>query len=539
MTDPATTLDRLAVRAEQLFSLPTVAMQILDLMQNPQVDPRTLKECIENDPALAGKVLRVVNSSLFGLSRQVSDLQQALGLLGIKPLKLLVLGFSLPTGLFLDLEAKTLSWYWRRTLTKAIACRELAEQLWPMPGDEAFLVGLFQDLGVLLLLQELGRPYARLIEVALARRLDLGSLETAALRFRHSALSAKLLGRWKLPQALCEAVGAEPEGGQKGTVPFSSNENWDSPPLVAPPTLAKILHLAELVARLLVDGQPDALAQLTEDGREYHRRFETQLGPLVAQLGVKVEQLADILSLELPGGLEYRDVLAEAHGRLAGVAAAAAEDALRAGQLSAADLERDELLDEIEELAAAVAAVCRTAGDQAPQRCVGRGAHADLPPAAPTTCTKAGLAVETAHLLDPLAQAVAASRRCRQPLSLLLVEVAPDRELLPTVEAWCRGVDHPLAICRPYGALGFALILPGCDRRRGVELGRQLVHNVLQATASGEAEASGPAPVGIGIASVALPPKNFPAADLLHAAARCLFGSHASGDGVVKSIEIY
>ena len=41
---------------------------------------RALKECIENDPALTGKILRVVNSSLFGLSREVSDLHQALGL---------------------------------------------------------------------------------------------------------------------------------------------------------------------------------------------------------------------------------------------------------------------------------------------------------------------------------------------------------------------------------------------------------------------------------------------------------------------------
>jgi hypothetical protein len=43
----------------------------------------------------------------------------------------------------------------------------------------------------------------------------------------------------------------------------------------------------------------------------------------------------------------------------------------------------------------------------------------------------------------------------------------------------------------------------------------------------------------VGVATVAQPPKNFPPRDLLEGADRCLYASHASGSGVVKSIEIY
>ena len=148
MTDPAHQLDRLAARARQLYTLPSVAIKVLELTNNPQVDTRELKECIENDPALTTRVLRVVNSSLFGLSREVSDLNQALALLGSKPLKLLILGFSLPGGLFSGVAAATLGWYWRRTLTKAVAAREISETVWRQPGDEAFLAALLQDLGM-------------------------------------------------------------------------------------------------------------------------------------------------------------------------------------------------------------------------------------------------------------------------------------------------------------------------------------------------------------------------------------------------------
>jgi HD-like signal output (HDOD) protein len=58
--------------------------------------------------------------------------------------------------------------YWRRTLTKAVAAREISETLWKLPGDEAFLAGLLQDVGILVLLQEYGEPYVRLLDAAFA-----------------------------------------------------------------------------------------------------------------------------------------------------------------------------------------------------------------------------------------------------------------------------------------------------------------------------------------------------------------------------------
>src|SRR6476646_11602538 len=96
-------------RTGQLYSLPAVAAEVLRLTGEPTIDARALKECLERDPALATRLLRVVNSSLFGLSRQVSDLSQALAVLGIRPLKMLVLGFSLPKELFSELEANVLA----------------------------------------------------------------------------------------------------------------------------------------------------------------------------------------------------------------------------------------------------------------------------------------------------------------------------------------------------------------------------------------------------------------------------------------------
>src|SRR3954469_5956400 len=235
-------LEQLAERAAALYSRPTVAMELVRLAEDPTADAKTLKDCVSQDPALTCKLLRVVNSSLFGLNRPVGDLNQAIGLLGIKPLKLLVLGFSLPDSLFAEVAARELEWYWTNTLTRAVAARLISEQLWHQPGDEAFIAGLLQDIGILVLLHEMGQPYAKFLAGVIEEKCHLAALEQDTLGFDHWQLSAAMLGRWQLPERLVSAI-AVPKR-------LSRLER------LSPPEgdLPQILHLAEMLTQLVGQG---------------------------------------------------------------------------------------------------------------------------------------------------------------------------------------------------------------------------------------------------------------------------------------------
>ena len=546
MSSPDSNIEQLAATARQLHSLPAVAMEVLELTKNPTVDTRALKACIENDPALTTKLLRVVNSSLFGLSREVSDLNQALALLGTKPLKLLVLGFSLPTGLFEGIEADTLASYWRHTLTKAVAAREICETIFGRPGDEAFLAGLLEDLAVLLLIQELGEPYTKLLNKAYADGRDLASLEVQAMGFDHAALTARMLEQWGLPQTLVEAV------GQSATV--------HDPEVTASPLreLRQVLHLAELIARLLADGQADLLPELLLTSQQYHAITPEQLDQLVDRLEEKVSQLAEVLSLQLPGGFDYRDILVQAHAQLSDVALTAAADLVADRMLAP---EEESLADELQSLSEAI--VQATAGGFPRPVATARSSVSEPAPvngpdahAPATTATPMTVAAGTSGLLVQLETVVAACRQTRRSLSLLLVELSDTDDLLVnrglegvhgmrrSLESLCRGIDHRCAICQPYGDFGFAVILADCDRQMAVRLGNQLIQDVdrLSIADLTNADSTNDRPtvgLGVGAATVALPPKNFPAGDLIDSADRCLYGSRVSGGRVVKSIEIY
>ena len=203
-------LQQFVERASSLYSLPAVAMEVLELTEQPNVDTVALRQCVERDPALTAKLLRVVNSSMFGLSREVSDLTQALALLGVKPLKLLVLGFSLPKELYSGVEAETLQHFWQFTLVKAVAARELSKSFWNNPGDEAFIAGLLQEIGVLVLVNELGDSYINFLTSVHEQGENLVALETATLGFDHAILSARLLDHWNLPTQIVQAVSVPP-----------------------------------------------------------------------------------------------------------------------------------------------------------------------------------------------------------------------------------------------------------------------------------------------------------------------------------------
>ncbi|MBN2477224.1 MAG: HDOD domain-containing protein [Pirellulales bacterium] len=564
MNDAAIVLDQLTTQAGRLYSLPAVAMRVLELTDSPRVDTRALKECIENDPALTAKLLRVVNSSLFGLSREVSDLNQALALLGTKPLKLLVLGFSLPTGLFSNVQEEILGWYWRRTLIRAVAAREISETWFHTPGDEAFIAGLLRDLGLLLLIQQLGEPYVKFVKKVIDRGSDLTAMERKSMGFDHTTASAKLLSYWGLPETLIEAIAYDGSPSLSSAKPSSDK------------ALPRILRIAELFARLLADGRSAALHEVLEAGQEYRDLSSEQLEALVDDLQQKVQQLADVLSLKLPNGLDYRDVVVQAHAQLAAVAEETVGDIVHVPVGGVVPSEEDALLAELRGLAEAVVQVSRQpvavvsevetpppTGPQRSQRPTPRAAesaraesaHAEPAHAKPGRAESAQVSAASAPaepaLLARLTVAASACRQSRSPLSLLLVQLDHVDELRwsrgvngfetlpPFLESVCRNVDHPAAVCLRHGESGTALVLPDCERRRAVELGNQLTREVRRlAPVDGHSQRH-PISVSVGVATVAMPPKNFIAEDLFAAADRCLYAAHASGGSLVKSIEIY
>ncbi|MBL8826901.1 MAG: HDOD domain-containing protein [Planctomycetaceae bacterium] len=534
MHDPRV-LDQLVAASRELYSLPTVAVRVLELTSHPAVDSTQLKRCIEQDPALTAKLLRVVNSSLFGMASQVADVGQAITILGIKPLKLLVLGFCLPEGLFQDQAGEVLAWYWRRTLTKAVAAREVCVQVWKLSGDEGFVVGLLADLGLLAFVQGFGEPYVRFLRRVHERGTALEQAERRALGFDHRQFTGRLVDQWNLPHKLRDAILAnviQPDGSLPAVV-----EETASP-------LAAVLHQADLLTELLCDSRSGVLGELLECGRV--PLTEEQLNALVATLNEKVEQLAEVLRVELSECRDYSEILAESRRQLILIANDAAIELAQRAQNQTTGHEplqpELELVDEVQSLTAAVARY--QPGMKAPRAPV---------VAAPSfgTGTKLAATHNTAvvHETAPhdvlREQLSLASQVCRQthvPLSLLIVEqgVADpatssySNGALERCESYFELLDTDGKLLLPLGQHKLAVGLIDCDRRLVGELARGMVKFLGNDHAGRK-----PLTVHLGAATVTRPSPNFDVARLIEAAERCCYASRTAGGNVLKSIEIY
>lgn len=525
-------------RTGQLYSLPSVAMEVLRLTGEPKLDARALKDCLELDPALTTRILKVVNSSLFGLSRPVSDLTQALSILGTRPLRMLVLGFSLPKELFSGLSADVLSRYWRHTLIKAVAARELAENVFRTPSDEAFTAGLVQDIGLLALIQQIGEPYLRLVNHCQIHGGDILDRELEMLGFDHAVLSARLLIRWGLAAPLCSAVAVPHD--QRRIMQLDAKQRQ----------LPQILHLADLLARLVEQPFSSALHELLHAGHEYcGLTFET-LRPLATSLQNKVADLADVLALELPAGERYTDLLVTAQSRLAELtASAAAELAVRSPESELLELTTD-LRREVRALTEPAAGQRRRATDfdRDPKSRRGGGIVETHPRAASTPTVVTPVAAEPG-LAGRVAAAINRCRLARGPLSLALVSVDQHAELLlqlgPGGTAdllhWLRIDLAQWAGQRTAAALvgeaTFALLWENCPRRDAVETVRGILSQAKNWRMPGAVGQDVAVSLSAGVATLALPPKSFPPQQLIDSAQRCLSGVQLSGGGAVKSIE--
>lgn len=210
----ALTIDDLLDRVEELHSSPVVAQQILAALEDPLFEIAEIEGILQRDPALAGAVLRVVNSSSLGLRNKVASLRQAIAFLGARALRLVVLSFGLVARLTTGAPAEICNDYWRRALTMAAAASKLAPRR-EMPRDEAYAAGLIADVGVLVILQVETSRYTNTYRkhVHGPRLLEA---EADEFGFSHPEVGARLLSRWKLPDSMIEAAGQHHEPPARG-----------------------------------------------------------------------------------------------------------------------------------------------------------------------------------------------------------------------------------------------------------------------------------------------------------------------------------
>ncbi len=196
-------------KAKELPALPQTVARLLKELRNPDVDLDELSREIALDQAITAKILRLVNSSFYGMPGQIGNLSQAVVILGTETIQNVILSIAIIKAFKLpDIEAEgfSLEDFWRHTIATGLITQTIARMLELPNRQDAFVAGLLHDIGKLLLLQVSPEGFCRVVELVREKGLFFQEAERLVLTADHTSLGAWLAKKWHFPVHLQEVL---------------------------------------------------------------------------------------------------------------------------------------------------------------------------------------------------------------------------------------------------------------------------------------------------------------------------------------------
>lgn len=191
-----------------LPTLPTIFMRILRILRNPDATVKAIAGTIEADQAISMKVLKLINSSFYGLSRKVDSVQQAIVLLGSTTLKNVVISASVFKALGGESKESQFNReaFWQHSIGCGLIARCLGNHVNCGRDEEGFIAGIIHDIGKVVLDQYFNDKLRQVVKQVRLREISFYQAETEILGTGHPEIGSFLAEQWKLPEKLVEVI---------------------------------------------------------------------------------------------------------------------------------------------------------------------------------------------------------------------------------------------------------------------------------------------------------------------------------------------
>jgi HD-like signal output (HDOD) protein len=200
----------LLAEVDRIPTLPKVVQEILARAGSQQSSASEMEDLIRQDMVIAGRLLKLVNSPFYGLTKKVSSITQAVSIVGFSSLKSLVLAASASNLMVVDLAAYGFKpeGLWKNSLVTAMLARAIALRCGVGRDDaeEFFLAGLMRDAGMLVLGPILAKHRISLRKKP-GNKEDILTRERRLVGFDHCWVGERVAEKWRLPAGLALAIG--------------------------------------------------------------------------------------------------------------------------------------------------------------------------------------------------------------------------------------------------------------------------------------------------------------------------------------------
>jgi len=198
----------IVAKTGDLPTLPHIANKVMRMVSDPETSAKDIQEEIIKDQGMTGQILKISNSAMFGMKREVKTLTHAIMLLGFDTIRSIVVAAA-TKNLY---QRKGGSGFkekliWENSIGSALIARGIAEQFSSIDKEEAFIGGLMHNLGKTVLNDKFSEQYAKIMATAYNENRAIEDIEHEELGFTHAELGACIIRQWNLSESLVVAIG--------------------------------------------------------------------------------------------------------------------------------------------------------------------------------------------------------------------------------------------------------------------------------------------------------------------------------------------
>jgi len=218
-----------------LPSMPEIAVKINEAVNDPHCTAVHIAALLKNDPALSAKLLKIVNSAMYGFPSSIDSLPRAVTIIGPRQVNTLVLGTAV-ISVFGSISPDLVNMkdYWKQSVACGIVAKLMAGYKKVINTENYFLGGLLHALGRLVLLQIFPEEWKKVYNMHLSTKKPLSILEKEYFGMSQGEIGAFIAIKWKLPsfiKNICEYY------------TFPEKDNWQTFPL--------LIHLSVFIVKSL------------------------------------------------------------------------------------------------------------------------------------------------------------------------------------------------------------------------------------------------------------------------------------------------
>ena len=192
-----------------LTPLKSVATKAIQLAEDERSAAMDLATVISSDQALTSKLLKLSNSAYYGYARRISNVREAVILLGMRTVRSVAISsaiidvFKLPQ---LDHDFFDHDLFWAHSVTVGLVAETIARETKAARPEDAFTAGVLHDVGKLAMMLAEPAMFAEVVDLTMREEMRYREAELAVFQVGHEQVGARLAQRWKFPEHLVSSI---------------------------------------------------------------------------------------------------------------------------------------------------------------------------------------------------------------------------------------------------------------------------------------------------------------------------------------------